>query len=279
MSIPESIQITAKGHPINIKVFNSQELSQNLNGQVINIFASGPSITSFDFTQSKLSQPTIFVNGSLSLINRHNFCHVAGYVISDTRFIKNNPEVLTTYYKGQNLYATMPVYESIAAHLPQLIIEYHNNMRVIFPIGRKLAKETKISWLAPSLLAKRITNRKSTLLDFVEHPNFIIDSSHKPQPIGVSLDVTSGFVEAGTVAYVASQLAFSLGVLQINLYGIDLLNANQPRFYESNDRQAPCKLDKAIYNRIVPSFKLMKQVYAKHGVQVINESNVSKELF
>lgn len=279
MSILESVDLTVNGQPLNIKVFNSQESNQILNGKIVNIFASGPSVKNVDFIHSRLNNPSIFVNGSLSLIAKYNFCNIVGYVISDARFIKNNPEVLIENYKGQNLYATISVYESIAIHLPELMTKYYRNMRVIFPVDRSLIAIPKTSLLKPLLLAKRLICKKTTLLNFAKDPNFVINLSHKPQPIGVSLDVTSGFVEAGTVAYVATQLAFSLGAIEINLYGIDLLNSNQPRFYETQDNAAPCKLDKAITDRIVPSFNLLGNVYKQRGVTVINHSPISKHLF
>ena len=91
--------------------------------------------------------------------------------------------------------------------------------------------------------------------------------------------MSHGFVEAGTVAYVAAQLAYAREAAAIHLYGIDLLNSNQPRFYENKHNSAPSKLDKAISDRIVPSFNLMGQVYREHGVSVINHSPISKDLF
>lgn len=110
-------------------------------------------------------------------------------------------------------------------------------------------------------------------------PNFVINTQHQPAPIGLSLDVTHGFIEAGTVAYVAAQLAFSRHASEIHLYGIDLLNNDQPRFYENKDNSAPCKLDKAITDRIVPSFNLLGRVYKENNVPVVNHSPVSQELF
>ena len=114
---------------------------------------------------------------------------------------------------------------------------------------------------------------------FINHPNFVIDSSQSATEIGVSLNVTHGFVEAGTVAYVATQLAFSRHAATIHLYGIDLLNSDQPRFYENNHNRVPTTLNKVMNERIVPSFNLLSRSYKAHGVDVINHSPVSKSLF
>ena len=114
---------------------------------------------------------------------------------------------------------------------------------------------------------------------FINNPNFIIDSDHKAADIGVSLNITHGFVEAGTVAYVAAQLAFSRQAASIHLYGIDLLNSKQPRFYENKNNGAPSMLSKVMHERIVPSFNLLGRIYQSHGVPVINHSPISKSLF
>lgn len=279
INFPDAIAISVHGKKVSIKAFDASEDSQNLNKQVVNIFASGPSIADLVFDKHLTSTPSIFVNGSLSLTKEHAFSNIVGYVISDARFIKNNPEVLTQYYKGQPLYATLAVYEAMSADLPELISQYHHNMRIIFPVDRPLNSRVNKNWLTSLPVIKKFVNKKIALSELVNHSNFVIDDSHKPEAIGVSLNVTDGFVEAGTVAYIAAQLAFSRQAGAIHLYGIDLLNSHKPRFYEDEDNNAPCKLDKAITDRIVPSFNLLSRVYNKLGVPVMNHSPVSKKLF
>ncbi len=284
INFPDAIAISVHGKKMSINAFDASEDSQNLNKQVVNIFASGPSIADLVFDESLTSTPSIFVNGSLSLTKAHAFSNIVGYVISDARFIKNNPEVLTQYYKGQPLYATLAVYEAMSANLPDLISQYHHKMRVIFPVDRPLDNKVDERWVNKRWLTslpviKKLTNKKVALSELANHSSFVIDDSHKPEAIGVSLDVTDGFVEAGTVAYIAAQLAFSRQAGTIHLYGIDLLNSNKPRFYEDEDNNAPSKLDKAITDRIVPSFNLLGRVYNKRGVAVMNHSPVSKTLF
>lgn len=276
---PDTIAINASGKKVSIKAFDASEDSQNLNQQVVNIFASGPSIADLVFDEDLVSTPSIFVNGSLSLTNEHAFSNIVGYVISDARFISNNPEVLIQYYKGQPLYATLAVYKAISVNLPGLISKYHNKMRVIFPADRPLHSRDNKQWLTSLPILKKLVNKKIALSKLVDHSSFVIDVYHKPEAIGVSLDVTDGFIEAGTVAYIAAQLAFSRQAGAIHLYGIDLLNSHKPRFYEDEDNNAPSKLDKAITDRIVPSFNLLGRVYNKLGVSVMNHSPVSKKLF
>lgn len=279
MLTPKHIDIKTSNGSYSIKTFDKQNMSQNFKGLSVNIFASGPSIANAKFEDDLLSSPSIFVNGSLTLTAEHDFTNIVAYVISDERFIKHNAEILESFYTGQPLYITKPVIEAIAVNLPHLIEKHQHSITIIYPVDRPIVSTDKVGFLNSLPLIKKIGNKKLSLADFKDHPDFVIDTSGYPKPIGVSLNIEQGFVEAGTVAFVAAQLAYTLGANQINLYGIDLINSNQPRFYEEQDNAAPCKLDKAITDRIVPSFDLLGKVYRQQGVTVKNLSPISKDLF
>ena len=263
------LSLTVAGKAIVIPSLTAADIPSPSLGAV-NIMASGPSIQDIDFAPL-LSRPTFFVNGSIDLLGQHTFAAVAGYVISDARFIAHQPDMIRQHYQGQPLYATQAVYQAMAEQMPELIEQYHTAMRLIFAVDRPPSTATPryLKWL----------QKKPKLVDYQQHPAFIIDAQHRPQAIGVSLDMTQGFVEAGTVAYIAAQLAYTLGASSIHLYGIDLLNSAQPRFYEDDDNRAPCMLDKAVMARIVPSFTLLCAHYAAKGVDVVNHSPVSQGLF
>ncbi|WP_201511924.1 hypothetical protein [Psychrobacter alimentarius] len=263
---------------ITVYAFDASKPTQNLHNQTVNIIASGPSIADLAFAKL-LDMPTIFVNGSISLTEQYDFTNIVGYVISDARFISHQPEILQKYYTGQPLYATLAVFEAMKITHPALLLMYHQVMRVLHPVDRPLATKSKPSFFSKQGFKEKLLNKKKSLTEFKTHPNFVIDDAHKPKSIGVSLDITYGFVEGGTVAYIAAQLAFSRQAGAIHLYGIDLLNSDQPRFYESTDNSAPSKLSKAITERIVPSFNLLGRVYKHQGIPVTNFSPVSKTLF
>lgn len=278
MELPPSATFNIDNQSIGISAFDAREAEQNLHQQAVNIIASGPSIADLAFADL-VDTATIFVNGSISLMAQYNFTNVVGYVISDARFAKHQPDILKKYYTGQPLYATLAVFEALAISHPSMISKYHNAMRIIYPADRAWSVKTNQSWFG-RLLSKLLShNKKIPLALLADHPNFVISMQHQPAPIGLSLDVTHGFIEAGTVAYVAAQLAFSRHASEIHLYGIDLLNNDQPRFYENKDNSAPCKLDKAITDRIVPSFNLLGRVYKENNVPVVNHSPVSQDLF
>ncbi len=278
LELPPTVVFNIDDQPITIHAFNSSEAKQSLNNQAVNIIASGPSAANLAFSEL-IEIATIFVNGSISLLAQHDFTQVVGWVISDARFINHQPEILKNHYRGQPLYATLAVFEALAAAHPDIMHSYHSSMRILYPVDRPWGVKSNRLWFSKLTFKKKLLNKKKPLSYFANDPNFVIDSSHKPAPIGVSLDVTYGFVEAGTVAYVAAQLAFSRSVSIINLYGIDLLNSAEPRFYENKDNSAPSKLDKAITDRIVPSFNLLGKVYKEHGVPIVNHSAISKDLF
>ena len=278
MELPPSATFNIDNQSVSISAFDAREAEQNLHQQAVNIIASGPSIADLAFADL-VDTATIFVNGSISLMAQYNFTNVVGYVISDARFVKHQPDILNKYYTGQPLYATLAVFEALAISHPSMISKYHNAMRIIYPADRAWSVKTNQSWFG-RLLSKPLSHNKKILLALLaDHPNFVIDTQHQPAPIGLSLDMTYGFIEAGTVAYVAAQLAYSRHAGAIHLYGIDLLNNNQPRFYENKDDSAPCKLDKAITDRIVPSFNLLGKIYKENNVPVINHSPVSQGLF
>lgn len=278
MQLPPAVEFKIGDQTIAIQAFDAKEDQQNLYHQAVNIIASGPSVADLDFTDL-INTATIFVNGSISLMAQYDFTHIAGYVISDARFIKHQPDILKKYYAGQPLYATVAVFEALAIMHPDIISSHHHSMRIIYPVDRPWGVKTNKSWFKRLLFKPQALNKKTPLAAFADQPNFVIDTRHKPAPIGLSLDITQGFVEAGTVAYVAAQLAFSRQAGEIHLYGIDLINNDKPRFYESKDNSAPSKLDKAISERIVPSFDLLGRIYKEQGVVVYNHSPISQNLF
>lgn len=247
----------------------------NLEKTQVNILASGSSINSANLTKIS-QQPCIFVNGSIELMGTYDFTQPVAYVITDPRFIRHNLAILQSRYHGEfRLYLTQAVLEKLAETAPTVIEQYHHNLHLIYSVERPITQAST------HFFAKILTkwqNKKRPLTDVIHHPQFVIERRNETM-IGVSLDIRHGFIEAGTVAFVATQLAYSLGFNQIDLYGVDLINANEPRFYENSQNSAPSKLEPAIYNRIVPSFDLLANIYQKNGVMVYNHSPISKDLF
>ena len=81
--------------------------------------------------------------------------------------------------------------------------------------------------------------------------------SKRARSIAFSKDLSQGFFDARTVAYVALQLAYHLGFDKVILVGVDL-DQSSGRFYEKpGSVLSPCGLDQHYPTRILPSLKLM----------------------
>lgn len=274
-----SLKVAKKTCPIAIidpaMDFSGVPTTGSLAQTQINILASGSSMKLANLDDIS-QQPCIFVNGSIELVGTYDFNQPVAYVITDPRFIRHNLAIFQSRYHGEcPLYLTQAVLEKLAETDPSAIEKFYQNLYLIYSVERPIVQPSDS--FSTRFLLKWQTKKRS-LTDFQNNSNFVI-KQHDENVIGVSLDIRHGFVEAGTVAYVATQLAYSLDFKRIHLYGIDLINASEPRFYENSQNSAPCKLEPAIYNRIVPSFDLLASVYEQHGVMVYNHSSISKHLF
>lgn len=278
----DQVTLTANHQSLTVARLSLQDLAgwhAQTAGKPVNVFASGPSIKEVNFTAAVLAQPALFVNGSLSLMGQYQFICPVAYVVTDARFIRHNLAVILAHYQGMLFCLTLPVLQALVAAAPDFVVKFWPNLRLIFAIDRPIVRQTRprfLAWLAnrQTFTVQKVALRQADL----STQNFVMDWQHNPV-IGVSLDITQGFVEAGTVAYAAAQLAFGLRPSAIHLYGVDLLNTQQPRFYESAHNAAPIMLDKAVASRIVPSFDWLKRVYARQQVALINQSPVSQGLF
>ena len=272
----ESLQYDLKDQDLIVNVLQNYHLEcirkiYFVSSDRVNIFASGSSIANLDFSDELLEEPAIFVNGSISLTHEFLFKNQVAYVISDARFIEHNYDVFLKGYIGQPLFITQAVLEKIIRLNVKLIMDNVEKIYLIHAIDRPIKNPRN------GFLKKVISKHKLNLAAIVD-PNIVVNAQHNPV-IGVSLNICKGFVEAGTVTYIATQLAKGFGARKIYLYGMDLINSHQPRFYENQKNQAPCKLDQAVENRIIPSFDLLAEQYLSLGVEVYNCSPISKDLF
>ncbi|WP_434353968.1 hypothetical protein VH441_02770 [Psychrobacter sp. HD31] len=239
--------------------------------QTVHILASGSSITQVNMIKI-CQQPSIFVNGSIQLFADYQFNQPVAYVISDHRFIEHNVSLMMQYYNGQcPLFITQSVLENLQKFASDYLTAISDNIHLIHNFQKPINRNK--------------TNFFEKIRKKLSHPNVNNQFIKLKQPnsskklIGVSTDIRHGFVEAGTVVFVATQLAYTMGFKSIYIHGMDLLNTHQPRFYENQKEQAPCKLDKAVTNRIVPSFDFLAEVYQQQDVKVYNGSPISKGIF
>ncbi len=91
---------------------------------------------------------------------------------------------------------------------------------------------------------------------------------------GLSLQPDRGVFQGGSVAISALQFALYCRPQTIGFIGIDISNADQPRFYESGDDTAFSGIARA-EARIIEHFELARAVAAERHVALANHSPVS----
>ncbi len=225
------------------------ETCRNIESGAVFIIASGASAKSFP-VEKYAHVPMITMNGAISkFINTSVKPYF--YVCTDRSFSEQQPELFK--------YA-MALSQNVA------LWEDHAQASRARPTGPlyPLLKAEKPSWLDTALGRRRELVADHSL------------SARRKRPIGFSKDMSAGFFDARTVAYLALQLAFHIGFTKVFLVGVDL-DQNAGRFYETSETiNSPCGLDEHYYTRILPSFELMSKKVMGHDFMVYNLSDTSR---
>jgi KDO transferase-3 len=196
--------------------------------------------------------PVIAMNGSIALTAA---CGVKPffYVCTDKSFRKQQPALFAQALRDSQRLALWP--------------EQYSNADI--PSGTQCypLRKAEIPGLLDSLIghsASHVCNRASW--------------SKRARSIAFSKDLSTGFYDARTVAYVALQLAYHLGFEQVLLVGVDL-DQSVGRFYEDDDAEverSPCGLDQHWDSRILPSLTLMAREVVNEHFRVYNLSATSR---
>ncbi|NIE74818.1 lipopolysaccharide biosynthesis protein [Pantoea sp. Ap-967] len=229
--------------------FSSFEACRNTQKGPVVILASGASARHFplgDFAHL----PVIAMNGSVSLTAA---CGVRPffYVCTDTSFPKQQPELFATALRQSQRLALWPEQFADAA----------------IPRGTECYPLHKAD--TPGVLdglrgggSHHVCNRALW--------------SKRGRSIAFSKDMSNGYYDARTVAFVALQLAYHLGFEQVLLVGVDL-DQGAGRFYEDGNAQvSPCGLDQHWGSRILPSLTLMAEQVVNEQFRVYNLSQQSR---
>lgn len=91
---------------------------------------------------------------------------------------------------------------------------------------------------------------------------------------GFSIDPDKGVFQGGSVAISALQFAIATGAREIGFIGVDISNADGPRFYEQADNIAFSGIAGA-EARILAHIALANAYGEQHGVRLVNHSEVS----
>lgn len=98
----------------------------------------------------------------------------------------------------------------------------------------------------------------------------------RERSLGFSKDLSQGFFDARTVAYLALQIAHHVGFSKVFLVGVDL-DQSAGRFYEDGSVSlSPCGLDQHFESRILPSLQIMAEKVVEDSFSVYNLSPVSR---
>jgi Kdo-III transferase WaaZ len=218
------------------------------------IVGSGPSLKSIDI--SPITNHSSFgVNGSVMKFIEHQITPDY-YVISDASFIRDRWEIV------QKMFALKPhciftpsVLNEICEHDPNqlqgLTISVFDNH---FKVYEK-----------PILSHPDIIELAARDSDIVTHDG----------KTGFSLNPNKGVFTAHTVIYHSLQIAYGLGFRKVGILGMDLstcADTGETRFYESGTGATPSHVSRDYYDRILPSFMVVKYLCERNILSVYNLS-------
>lgn len=210
------------------------------------IIASGSSAKDFPIEEFA-HVPMITMNGAISLFSK-TAIRPHFYVCTDMSFPLQQPEFFAH---------AMKISQRVA-----LWAEYARRTNVR-PAGTlfTLKHAPKQTWLDYFLRRNKNLVQSRALI------------GQRTKSIGFSKNLSDGFYDARTVAYLALQLAHHLGFNKVFLVGVDL-NQSTGRFYETTGSVlSPCGLDKHYHTRILPSLKLMSSKVMGDDFAVYNLSS------
>lgn len=217
-------------------------------GPVI-ILASGPSARDFPLEEF-VSVPIITMNGAISRL-LHTDIQPLFYVCTDRGFPRQQPEL----------------YEAGLARARHLAL-WPDEIARLEPSRRALAYPLR---RAPVTCWRHLIGRERH--QAMRSRNLL---SKRCRSIGFSRDMSYGFFDARTVAYVCVQLAYHLGFETVFLVGVDL-DGTARRFYDGETmKRSPCGLNDHFQTRIVPSFEVLQRAFRRAGRQVLNLSAHSR---
>jgi len=217
----------------------TEKLSYNnmdIDEKEIFIVGAGPSIKKQKLEILKERQ-TALLNGSITLIKEYGL-KPAFIAIIDSNFCIKRGEMLKLIPNGSRLVLSYSAMKEIALYYPETI----KNNRIF--------------------LIMQMHDWKHAYL------------SDKGYEIFDNFDY--GFLDSGSVMNLAIQTAAMKRIKNIYLAGLDIGNANEPRFYENKTDKMKSGLLKDYETKILPFMKLASKWTKDHGIKMFNCSPVSK---
>ncbi|MCA1406930.1 glycosyl transferase [Ensifer sp. IC3342] len=212
------------------------------------IVGSGPSIAQCDLTRADESS-CLLLNGALHLYPRV-IAKPLAVAIEDERFVWRHFDLIKRIPAGCVCLLSVSVIRAIceldSTWLRDKTIVLIDNLRKPYGLPR----------------------RDTVELRKLSHVRLSEDGD-----IGFSEDPSAGIFQAGSVAVSAAQFAVSWRPRSIGFVGIDLSNADEPRYYETTDKAYSGIV--AAQKRIVDHLAMARSTAAESGIEVVNHSPVS----
>jgi hypothetical protein len=222
----------------------------DFNGGEIYLIGSGPSINTQNIKLIP-SRTAILLNGSIALLGE-SIASPLAITIEDERFVWRHFALMKEKIPPRSACLFSP---GVIRAICELDSAWLQNVRII------LIDDLRKPYLLP-----RRSIRQLEELSFVR-------TSHDKRA-ALSLAPARGVIQAGSVVVSALQFAISLKPNSIGLFGIDISNANQPRFYETGGHMAKSGLEKGL-QRIIEHIVLAKKLCEENGIALTNHSPVS----
>jgi hypothetical protein len=219
-------------------------------GDNVYIVGSGPSIKDCDLRRLE-PESAILLNGAITLVGGEIAAPLA-VAVEDERFIwRHFALVRDKVSPGTLCLFSVAVIRAICEH-----------------DSRWLADKTVVlvDYVRKPYARRRLSIDRIAGYDFI-----VLDENRSA---GMSLAPDRGVLQGGSVAVSVVQFALYCAPRMIGLIGIDISNADQPRFYESGEQTAFSGVAKA-EQRIVAHFALARKVATERHIEMLNFSPVS----
>lgn len=237
-------------HGIKVGELVSSEALVAEAGAEIVLVGSGPSVNTSDVSRIP-GGSAILLNGAISLIPA-SIAEPLAIAIEDERFIQRHFAMLKNRVgRGTICLLSVPVLRAICEIQPDWLAG-----RTII-----LIDNVRKPYDQPRRDASGLGANKAAVLEDEGRTGF----SHDPD---------WGVFQGGSVAVSALQFAVHCRPAKIGLLGIDISNANEPRFYEKRDAMAKSGVARAT-DRITAHLSLAKRIAGSAQINVINYSPVS----
>ena len=214
------------------------------------VVGSGPSVKGNDLSLIPEGS-AILLNGALALVGQ-GLARPLAVAIEDERFIHRHFAMLRERGGGNIVcLLSVPVLRAICERDPDWLADRKiiliDDVRKPYRVARRDAAELR------------------------KNPAAVVEADGS---VGFSRDPDWGVFQGGSVVVSALQFAVRCKPSTIGLLGIDISNANEPRFYEAKGEMAKSGVARAT-ERIVSHLQLARRVAEADAVTILNHSPIS----